>query len=56
MFIFTKDLEQDDCNNKELFQGREDLFSLPDSGKVVQSTSSLHLSSPGKWDYTFDWI
>ena len=34
MFSFTKDLEQDDCNDKELSQGTEDLFSLSDSQPV----------------------
>lgn len=57
MFSFTGDLEQDDCNDKKLSQGTEDLFSLVtlnlcDLVEVVQPTSCLHLSSSGKWDYT----
>lgn len=30
VFGFTEDLEQDGCNDKELAQGAEDLFSLPE--------------------------
>lgn len=31
MFSFPKDLELEDCSDKELFKDAEELFSLPDS-------------------------